>query len=91
MTTKQTIDGVPRELLSDILHQLETKAVSFVTVGKLRALLDSADHVHEWDINTEGTATVCNCGARSSDEPCEQLATTPTRSALIRGREKLID
>jgi len=26
-------------------------------------------HVHEWDINAEGTATVCHCGARSSDEP----------------------
>jgi hypothetical protein len=90
MTTNQTIDGVPRELLIEA-ERIAT-GYGFPHIGQeLRALLDAADHVHEWDINAEGTATVCHCGARSSDEPCEQLATTPTRTALIRGREKLID
>lgn len=38
---------------------------------ELRALL-AATHQHEWDINDEGTATVCHCGTRSSDDPATQ-------------------
>lgn len=45
---------------------------------RLRALIANhseephkeAEHAHEWDINDQGTATVCNiCGMRSSEEP----------------------
>ncbi|WP_213941234.1 hypothetical protein [Pseudomonas sp. dw_612] len=42
--------------------------------------LGVVEHAHEWDINSEGTATVCGiCDMRSSDEPslrehCKQCA-----------------
>ncbi|AYG07718.1 hypothetical protein D7M10_11730 [Pseudomonas fluorescens] len=74
MTTNQTIDGVPRELLEALvsIHPSDTRYR--LAKEDLRALLDAADHVHEWDINSEGTATVCHCGTRSSDEPAEQPA-----------------
>lgn len=70
--SNQTIDGVPRESLELALGFLDGyghEDYQRVIADELRALLKAADHAHEWDINSEGTATVCNCGARSSDEP----------------------
>lgn len=68
MTNNPTIDGVSRSTIEAIIGDMGTKA--YVDAWKeLRALLDAAPHEHEWDINAEGTATVCYCGARSSDAP----------------------
>ena len=68
--SNQTIGGVPRELAERFAQYAESGKVSEPgMVEELRALLDAPAHVHEWDVNAEGTATVCHCGARSSDEP----------------------
>lgn len=76
MTTNQTIDGVPRSTLELLLGDKPDHPSA--AWKELRDLLDASDHVHEWDINAEGTATVCLCGARSSDEQAEQLAPVAT-------------
>lgn len=69
MTNNPTIDGVSRELLNQIYFELDAGTPSIATLAAIRALLDAAPHEHEWEINAEGTATVCYCGARSSDAP----------------------
>lgn len=73
MTNNPTIDGVSRELLERCLSALDCRVAASKPVRALRVelryFLDTQPHEHEWDINAEGTATVCYCGARSSDVP----------------------
>ncbi len=87
MTNNQTIDGVPRELLLRVCDPYRPKGQDKAR-AELRALLDATDHVHEWDINAEGTATVCHCGARSSDETATQPQGEP---ALYVARDSIDD
>lgn len=68
-----TNNPTTRELLERCLSALNCRVAASKPVRALRVelryFLDTRPHEHEWDINSEGTATVCYCGARSSDTP----------------------
>lgn len=71
MTTNQTIDGVPRELLDKAL--LDAQRVRFATdkqVIELRELLDKPGPCsHEWTDDGEFTLTCTRCGKTENHEP----------------------
>ena len=71
MTTNQTIDGVPRELLDKAL--LDAQRVRFATdkqVIELRELLDKPGPcLHEWTDDGEFALTCTRCGKTENHEP----------------------
>lgn len=88
--------GETRALLERCLNALDSRVAASKSVRtlrmELRKFIQSVPHEHEWDINKEGTATICHCGARSSDFPAEPRATvtvSPVARSLLATIEQL--
>ena len=75
MVSRDLAERIQRLLFGSMFEFVETGEKALKMAEELRALLDApVAHQHEWDINSEGTATVCSiCGIRSSDEPAASV------------------
>jgi len=59
----------PNEKASNPEHWTDAFPVYTSPPAPVAVVLPQRDHVHEWDINDHGAATVCSiCGIKSSDE-----------------------
>lgn len=68
--SRELAERIQRLLFGSMFEFVETGEKALGMAEELRALLDATvAHQHEWDINNDGTATVCSvCGIRSSDD-----------------------
>ena len=82
MNTKQTIDGVPRELLEDMLNP----CADFATHDRLRAMLDApAPCTHEWTDDGGHLLACTACGAQEDHAPgWRDMATAPIDGTMLR-------
>lgn len=88
MTTNQTIDGVSRKLLNDLLKIESRKcksAWSATICDELRALLDASPCAHEWTDDGAHLLVCTACGAQEDHDPgWRDMETAPTDGTLVR-------